>query len=101
MSARIYQIQKNAMQSGKALTHKWVLEFAQVEAKMPDPLTGWAGSGDTQSQVKLTFATQDAAIAYADKYGIAYTLIPTPPKTLKIQAYADNFRFDRKQPWTH
>ncbi|MEC9016504.1 MAG: NADH dehydrogenase ubiquinone Fe-S protein 4, partial [Pseudomonadota bacterium] len=50
------------------------------------------GSGDTQSQVKLTFATQDAAIAYADKYGIAYTLIPTPPKTLKIQAYADNFR---------
>ncbi|MEA3542086.1 MAG: ETC complex I subunit [Pseudomonadota bacterium] len=92
MSARIYQIQKNAMQSGKALTHKWVLEFAQAEAKTPDPLTGWAGSGDTQSQVKLTFPTQDAAIAYADKYGIAYTLIPTPPKTLKIQAYADNFR---------
>ena len=92
MSARIYQIQKNAMQSGKALTHKWVLEFAQAEAKTPDPLTGWAGSGDTQSQVKLTFPTQDAAIAYADKYGIAYTLIATPPKTLKIQAYADNFR---------
>lgn len=92
MSARIYQIQKNAMQSGKALTHKWVLEFAQAEAKTPDPLTGWAGSGDTQSQVKLTFPTQDAAIAYADKYGIAYTLIATPPKALKIQAYADNFR---------
>ena len=42
--------------------------------------------------MKLTFPTQDAAIAYADKYGIAYTLIPTPPKALKIQAYADNFR---------
>ena len=92
MSARSYQIQKNAMQSGKALTHKWVLEFAQAEAKTPDPLTGWAGSGDTQSQVKLTFPTQDAAIAYADKYGIAYTLIPTPPKAQKIPAYADNFR---------
>lgn len=92
MSARIYQIQKNAMQSGKARTDKWVLEFAQAEAKRPDPLTGWAGSGDTQSQIKLTFPTQDAAIAYADKYGIAFTLIPTPPKTLKLQAYADNFR---------
>ena len=92
MSARIYQIQKNAMQSGKARTDEWVLEFEQAEAKTPDPLTGWAGSGDTQSQVKLTFPTQDAAIAYADKYGIAYTLIPTPPKALKIQAYADNFR---------
>lgn len=92
MSARIYQIQKNALQSGKALTHKWVLEFAPAEAKRPDPLTGWAGSGDTQQQVKLSFPSQEAAQAYADKQGIAYTLIPTPPKTLKIQAYADNFR---------
>ncbi|PZU09958.1 MAG: ETC complex I subunit [Sphingobium sp.] len=92
MSARIYQIQKNAMQSGKALTHKWVLDFEQSEAKKADPLTGWAGSGDTQSQVKLTFPSQDAAVAYAQKHGLAYTVIPTPPKTLKIQAYADNFR---------
>ena len=92
MAARIYQIQKNALQSGKARTDKWVLEFAPNEAKKPDPLTGWAGSGDTQSQVKLTFPSVDAARAYADKYGIDYRLITTPPKTLKIQAYADNFR---------
>jgi hypothetical protein len=92
MTARIYQIQKNAMQSGKALTHKWVLDFVQSEARKPDPLTGWAGSGDTQSQVKLTFPSQEAAVAYAQKQGIDYSIVPTPPKTLKIQAYADNFR---------
>lgn len=92
MTARIYQNQKNALQSGKALTHKWVLEHAPAQAKQADPLTGWAGSGDTQQQVKLTFPSQDAAIAYADKQGIAYTIITTPPKTLKLQAYADNFR---------
>ena len=92
MAARIYQIQKNALQSGKARTDKWVLEFAPSEAKKPDPLTGWAGSGDTQSQVKLTFPSVDAARAYADKYGIDYRFIATPPKTLEIQAYADNFR---------
>ena len=92
MTARIYQIQKNAMQSGKALTHKWVLDFVQSEPRKPDPLTGWTGSGDTQSQVQLTFPSQQAAVAYAEKYGIAYAIIPTPPKTLKIQAYADNFR---------
>jgi hypothetical protein len=92
MSARIYQIQKNAMQSGKALTHKWVLDYAPAQAKTPDPLTGWAGSGDTQQQLKLSFPSQEAAIAYAQKQGIAYTVIPTPPKTLKLQAYADNFR---------
>ncbi|MDF0540922.1 ETC complex I subunit [Sphingobium sp. H39-3-25] len=92
MSARIYQIPKNAMQSGKALTNTWVLEYAPAEAKQADPLTGWAGSGDTQQQLRLTFASAEAAIAYAQKNGIAFTLIPTAPKTLKLQAYADNFR---------
>ncbi|MET0249717.1 MAG: ETC complex I subunit [Sphingobium sp.] len=92
MAARIYQIQKNAMQSGKARTQSWVLEYAPAEAKRPDPLTGWAGSGDTQSQVKLSFPSLEAAQAYADREGIAYITVPTPPKTLKIQAYADNFR---------
>jgi hypothetical protein len=92
VAARIYQIQKNAMQSGKALTHKWVLEYAPAEAKQPDPLTGWAGSGDTKQQLRLTFPSVDAAKAYAEKEGVAYTVTVTVPKTLKLQAYADNFR---------
>jgi len=92
MAARIYQRPKNAMQSGRARTDEWVLEFEQSEAKKPDPLMGWAGSGDTQSQVQLTFATLDAAQAYADKYGIAARIHLPPHKGLKIQAYADNFR---------
>jgi hypothetical protein len=92
VAARIYQIQKNAMQSGKALTHKWVLEYAPAEAKRPDPLTGWAGSGDTKQQLRLTFSSVDAAKAYAEREGIAYSVTTTAPKTLKLQAYADNFR---------
>ncbi|MFC4291818.1 ETC complex I subunit [Sphingorhabdus arenilitoris] len=92
MPARIYQRSKNAMQSGKAGTDTWMLEFAPSEARKADPLMGWAGSGDTQTQVKLSFPTLDAAKAYADKNGIECTVFNTPPKTLKIQAYADNFR---------
>ncbi len=92
MSARIYQRSKNAMQSGKALTDQWVLEFEPSEARRADPLMGWAGSGDTQTQVQLKFETLDAAKAYADKNGIGYHVIPTAAKVLKIQAYADNFR---------
>lgn len=41
--ARIYQRTKNAMQSGRARTDSWVLEYEPAEAKRPDPLTGWAG----------------------------------------------------------
>jgi hypothetical protein len=92
MPARIYQMPKNAMQSGKARTATWMLEFEPAEAKKPDPMTGWAGSGDTQEQVKLSFESADDARAYCDRNGISYNVIKTPPKTLKIQAYADNFR---------
>lgn len=92
MSARIYQRPKNAMQSGKALVDQWILEFAPAEARKPDPLMGWAGSGDTQAQVQLKFATKEDAQAYAAKYGITTRVAATPAKRLKIQAYADNFR---------
>lgn len=90
--ARIYQRPKSSMQSGRARTQNWVLEFEPAEAKRADPLTGWAGSGDTREQVKLTFDTVEAAQAYADKNGLKTTVIPAPPQTLKLQAYADNFR---------
>ena len=92
MAARIYQRPKNAMQSGKAQTDQWVLEFAPAEARRADPLMGWTGSGDTQVQVVLKFPDCAAAQAYAKKHGIDARVHKTPLKTLKIQAYADNFR---------
>ena len=92
MSARIYQRPKTAMQSGKARTSDWLLEFAPAEARRADPLMGWSGSGDTQVQVVLKFASADEAQAYAEKHGIDAHVTPTPPKRLKLQSYADNFR---------
>lgn len=92
MAARIFQRPKSAMQSGKARVDEWVLEFEQSEARRPDPLMGWTGSGDTQAQVQLTFGSKDEAKAYADRHGIAARVHPTPPKALKLQSYADNFK---------
>ena len=92
MSARIFQRPKNAMQSGKALTDRWILEFDSAEARTADPLMGWTGSGDTQAQVVLTFDSQAEAQAYAAKHGIAAIVYATPPRRLKLQTYADNFR---------
>ncbi|MDE1466423.1 ETC complex I subunit [Aurantiacibacter sp. D1-12] len=90
--ARIYKRPQSAMQSGKALTDQWVLDFVPAEAKKPDPLMGWAGSGDTRQQVQLKFPSCEAAQAYAEKYGIGARVHTVPAKKLKIQAYADNFR---------
>ena len=92
MPARIYQPPKNAMQSGRARSDGWLLEFVPAEAKKPDPLMGWAGSGDMNQQVSLSFVSAGEAQAYAAKHGIEARVIATPPRKLKIQAYADNFR---------
>lgn len=92
MAARIFQEPKNAMQSGRSRMDNWVLEFAPVEARRPDPLMGWAGSGDTQRQLRLTFHSEAAAREYADRYGITASVTPTPPRRLKLQSYAENFR---------
>ena len=90
-SARIYQIPKNAMQSGRARTNGWMLEFEREDAQRPDPLTGWAGSGDTRDQVQLTFPTLEAARAYAGREGLSAHIVAGAERKLKLQAYADNF----------
>ncbi|MEO6113666.1 MAG: NADH dehydrogenase ubiquinone Fe-S protein 4 [Sphingomicrobium sp.] len=91
-TARIIEEQRKTTQSGKAKAGTWTLEFERVEAQRPDPLTGWSGSGDTNTQIRLTFDTRDEAIAYATKKGFTIHLIPAPTVPLKLQAYADNFR---------
>ena len=90
--ARISELERKATQSGKANTGKWLLEFERQQALRADPLTGWNGSGDTNPQVRLTFQTKDAAIAYCDKHAVKYHVVAAAPVRLKIQAYADNFR---------
>ena len=91
-TARIIEGQRKTTQSGKAKEGRWTLEFEREQALRPDPLTGWSGSGDTNTQIRLTFDTQAEAVAYAIKKGFDIHLVPAPPVALKLQAYADNFR---------
>ena len=101
MRARIYQPPKTAMQSGRAATQQWVLEFEPSAPRLPDPLMGWIGGGNTQEQVRLHFETRDEAVAYADRHGIAYNLELSQERRVKPKAYADNFRHGRIENWTH
>ncbi len=92
MKARIHQRPKSSMQSGKARVGQWLLDFEPAEAKRLDPLTGWTGSGDTSTQVRLAFDDLNSAVAYADAKGIDYDVVRLGANTLKLQTYADNFR---------
>ena len=91
-TARIIEEQRKTTQSGKAKVGRWTLEIERKEALLPDPLTGWAGSGDTETQLRLSFDSKDEALAYAKAKGLEVHIISAAPINLKLQAYADNFR---------
>src|SRR5260370_12040736 len=93
--ARIHRPAKTAMQSGRAQTRKWLLEYEPASRRDPDPLMGWSSAQDTLNEVQLRFDTLDEALAFAKKHGLEYTLIPAPAPTPKHKTYADNFPYDR------
>jgi hypothetical protein len=100
-TARIYKPAKTAMQSGTAKTKSWVLDFEEQAPKEVEPLMGWTSSADTQQQVRLRFASKEEAIAYCEHHAIAYRVFePKQPKR-RTMAYADNFAYSRRTPWTH
>jgi hypothetical protein len=101
MTARIYRPAPNAMQSGRGKSKDWVLVFEPESPREIEPLMGYTSSADTQSQVRLSFATLDEAEAYARSKGIPYTIQPSHQPSPKRNSYSDNFRADRKFPWTH
>ena len=89
------------MQSGKAKTRLWVLEFDQEQPRRIDPILGYTSSGDMRQQLKLTFETREQAEAYAKREGVEYRVIEPHDPTRQSVSYTDNFRFNRTQPWTH
>ena len=101
MLAKIYRPAKTAMQSGKANSKRWLLEFAGTAAPFADALMGWTGSADTQGQVRLAFETKEQAIEYARANAIPHQVIePVEPKR-QPRAYGDNFAYRRREPWSH
>jgi len=103
MRARIYQPAKTAMSSGTAKTKSWVLEFPQTSAREVDPLMGWTSSSDTQTQVKMTFATKEDALDYARANGIEASIQDPKKRGANIRAggYGENFATNRRGAWTH
>jgi NADH dehydrogenase len=103
MFARVYQPARNAMQSGTGKTKTWILEFVPSSARNIDPLMGWTGSDDMDSQVKMKFNSKKAALSFAADHGI--TVQATDPQARKPLVrqggYGENFATHRRGSWTH
>lgn len=103
MRARIFQPSRNAMQSGMARTKHWVLVYGPATSREIDPLMGWTGSADTQSQVRLRFDTREEAEAYAREKGLELEVTEPQARAhvVRPRGYGENFATDRKGAWTH
>jgi hypothetical protein len=101
MTARIYRPSPNAMQSGRGKSKAWILVHEPAAPREIEPLMGYTASTDMQAQIRLSFDTLEEAERYARSNGIPYTVQPTHTPVPKRSSYPDNFRFDRKTPWTH
>ncbi|MEM1038611.1 MAG: ETC complex I subunit [Pseudomonadota bacterium] len=101
MIARIFRPAKTAMQSGKGKSRQWVLQYEPSTPKQADPLMGYTSSGDMLTQVRMTFETREDAVAYAERNNIAHRVIEPKEAKRRAASYSENFRYDRKVPWTH
>jgi hypothetical protein len=93
MKAKIYKPVKNTMQSGRAGTKQWVLEYETETPRRTESLMGWTSAADTLNQVRINFFSQEAAVAFAQSRGMTYSV--TEEKTRKIvpRSYLDNFKY--------
>jgi len=101
LAVRVYQPRKNAMQSGRAKTKFWLVEFepgAQVQA---DTLMGWVGQGDTRNQLKMRFDSRDDAVAFCTRNSMDFQVIEPKSRRVHRKSYSDNFGYDRDTNWTH
>ena len=93
IKARIYKPSKNAMQSGRAATQKWILEYEPVTPRTPDAVMGWVSAGDALNEVRMKFDSRDAAIAFAEQNGFEFTVGTPHQRRARPRSYLDNFKY--------
>ena len=93
--ARIYQPDKNPMQSGKGKADIWLLEFTPETPYFTDGLMGWSGMSDSVREISMRFPTKEAAIAYATKQNLKFEAANPNRRVERRKAYADNFLFNK------
>lgn len=93
LHARIFRPTKTATQSGRAKVKKWVLEYELESKRQPEPMMGWIASGDTLNQTRMMFDTVEEAVHFAERNGLAYTVVEPKMRKLKGRSYLDNFKY--------
>ena len=73
-TARIFRRSRSAMSSGAGDTRCWRLTFRGPGRRFIEPLMGWTGTTEPLSGLELKFPTLEAAIRYARRQGLDFTV---------------------------
>ena len=92
MHAEIFQPAKSTMQSGRGKSKKWHLRFISSRPRQIENLMGYAGAGNPERQLSLTFSTLEDAIAYADSKGIDVQVHEPKVRKIPLKSYSENFK---------
>src|SRR5436190_17557795 len=84
--ATIYKTAPSPMTSGRTRVQRWTLRFERRSAPYIEPLMGWTGDDDPLAQVELSFPSAEAAIAYARRQGLSYTVLGSPGRNPELRA---------------
>ncbi|MBC7950819.1 MAG: ETC complex I subunit [Rhodospirillaceae bacterium] len=90
-TARIYRRSPNPMQQGRARMGQWTVEFEPHLKPGIDPLMGWTSSGDPLQQVRLTFPSEDEAVAFCRRQKLPFDLEKPAANKPKPKSYSSNF----------
>ena len=73
--AIIRKLQRSVTSAAPQANRPWVLTFERQKPQRIEPLMGWTSDNDPMVQVRLSFPTREAAVAYAEKQGLDYRLL--------------------------
>lgn len=89
---RVYMPTKNAMQSGRAKSGTWVVEFTNPQAPYKEPLMGWQGTSASFARKRLSFHTKEEALTYVQAKNLTYVLEEPKEEKSVPKQYGHHFR---------
>mmetsp|Transcript_6001 Transcript_6001/g.18069 ORF Transcript_6001/g.18069 Transcript_6001/m.18069 type:complete len:193 (-) Transcript_6001:163-741(-) len=100
----IFRPARSTTQQGRGTKlQKWHLKFVKKDAhsdRWTNPLMGWTSTADPLSNLDVSFATQKAAIEFAERNGFTYTVEDRPPEKENVRSF-QAFGKSMVHQWRH
>ncbi|WP_407183339.1 NADH dehydrogenase ubiquinone Fe-S protein 4 [Bradyrhizobium centrosematis] len=88
--AIISRASPSTLTTARPRKEQWKLRFERRSPLRCEPLMGWTEDDDPLAQVELTFPSAEAAMAYARRQGLQYSIIGSIAHPPQLQLVRDD-----------